>query len=259
MLLAAKPPVRRAEREWIERSMAWLVAEFGPGPLLRDPVLPTAEFFPGPYDGSEQDIRRLVGRLCKFTGVHPEVVTVEIDPDDGEWAMAAGLGFTSRSHYAAGHYRRRQGLAVIGVDARLGTRPTALVAVVAHELGHVRLLDEVRVSAERPDHEPLTDLLTVYFGLGVFSANAALSTEVAGGRRTTRRLGYLSEREYGYGLACYAWLRGESRAGPWERHLTTNPRAYLKQGLRYLRRHAPGPELTAARALVHGRPSDRGR
>ncbi len=31
-----------------------------------------------------------------------------------------------------------------------------------------------RISADRKDHERLTDLLTVYFGFGVFTTNAAL-------------------------------------------------------------------------------------
>jgi len=38
---------------------------------------------------------------------------------------------------------------------------------------------------------------------------------------------------FGYGLACYAWLRGERRP-TWADHLDTNPRSYLRSGLRYL-------------------------
>ncbi|MCX4749825.1 hypothetical protein OG455_30650 [Kitasatospora sp. NBC_01287] len=246
---AAACPVGDGPREWIERSTAWLAGEFGPAMPLREPVLPTAEQFPGPYSGTPAEIRRLVGRICGFTGVHPELVTVEIEPDDGEAAMVAELGLTSRSRFAAGHYRRREGQVVIGIDQRMAARPVALVATIAHELGHVRLLDEGRISAAREDHEPLTDLFTVFAGLGVFTANSAFTTTRDHRQRSWQRLGYLSEQQFGYGLACYAWLRGEQRPG-WDRHLTTNPRAYLRQGLRYLRRHGAGPELTAARGLL---------
>ena len=38
---------------------------------------------------------------------------------------------------------------------------------------------------------------------------------------------------YGYGLARYAWLRGEPDPA-WARYLDTNPRAFLRRGLRYL-------------------------
>ena len=52
--------------------------------------------------------------------------------------------------------------------------PDAVVSTLAHELGHVHLLADGRCDQNTPDHEPLTDLLTVYFGLGVFMANNAI-------------------------------------------------------------------------------------
>lgn len=125
-------------------------------------------------------------------------------------------------------------------SASATTRPLArwaLVATIAHELGHVLLLGDGRISAEQEDHEPLTDLLTIFFGLGIFSANAAFeySREVRGGYgyASTSRLGYLTEPMYGYGLARYAWIRGEMDPG-WARYVDTNPRTFLKRGLRYL-------------------------
>ncbi|MFD5463666.1 hypothetical protein ACFWIQ_12715 [Kitasatospora sp. NPDC127059] len=237
-LFAPKCPVGPEERVWIEESMAWLAAEFGREVLDRAPVLPTAEFFPGPYAGSEGDIRGVVARLCGYLEVAPERLTVEIEPDDGERAMADALGFGYRSRSAAGHYRREGGRPVIAIDRRLAARPVALVATIAHELGHVRLLDERRITTVRRDHEPLTDLLTVHFGLGVFTANSAVDLTRNGRGRSTSRLGYLSERMLGYALACYAHRRGET--GPdWARHLTTNPRAHLRQGLRFLDRNPP--------------------
>ena len=41
-------------------------------------------------------------------------------------------------------------------------------------LGHVHLLGHGRIDDEAEDHEPLTDLLTVLFGMGVFTANAVI-------------------------------------------------------------------------------------
>jgi hypothetical protein len=62
---------------------------------------------------------------------------------------------------------------VIGIRDDQAARPVALVSTLAHELGHVLLLADGRISAQQQDHEPLTDLLTIFFGLGIFSANAA--------------------------------------------------------------------------------------
>ncbi|MFD7453609.1 hypothetical protein [Kitasatospora sp. NPDC059827] len=237
-LFAPKCPVEPDERVWIEESMAWLAAEFGRGVLDRAPVLPTADFFPGPYRGSAEDIRRVIAQICGYLEVPPNRLTIEIEPDDGEQAMVDELRLNHSSRFAAGHYRRENGRPVIAVAQRQAARPVALVATVAHELGHVRLLDEQRISRDRRDHEPLTDLLTVHFGLGVFTANSAFEFRRSDRGWSSSRLGYLSERMLGYALACYAHRRGES--GPeWARHLTTNPRAYLKQGLRYLERNPP--------------------
>jgi len=53
--------------------------------------------------------------------------------------------------------------------------------------------------------EPLTDLLTVFLGFGVFTANAAFRIEQHQDGRSqgwsARRQGYLSEEEFGYALA----------------------------------------------------------
>ncbi|MFF2073184.1 hypothetical protein ACFVXG_00325 [Kitasatospora sp. NPDC058162] len=237
-LFPPKCPVGPEERVWIEESMAWLAAEFGLGVLERAPVLPTAEFFPGPYRGDEESVRAVIARLCGYLEVAPDRLTVEIEPDDGEQAMVDGLRLNHSSRSAAGHYRRENGRPVIAVAQRQAARPVALVATVAHELGHVRLLDEQRISRGRRDHEPLTDLLTVHFGLGVFTANSAFNFSRNERGWSYSRLGYLTERMLGYALACYAHRRGETKPA-WSRHLTTNPRAHLKQGLRYLGEHPP--------------------
>ena len=212
--------------------MAWFRAEFGDEPLRRPVITPTREFFPGPFTGDEE-VRAVVDLVCSYADVDPGRVTVEFYGDHGERELAAATGLTYRSDSAAGHFRRENGRAVIAIDRTLGATPVRLVATVAHELGHVRLLDEERVSPDRRDHEPLTDLLTVYLGFGIFTANAAFEYTQTHESRATNRLGYLPEPMFGYGLACHAWLRGERRPA-WAAHLDTNPRTYLKRGLRYL-------------------------
>lgn len=217
--------------------MNWFVAEFGEDRLFGEVVLPTDDYFPGVYRGGRDDVRMVVERLCAHMGIDPARVELEHDSVDENPELSAHMPIHSASSGAAGHHRLRGGRSVIGIRDDQARQPMALVATVAHELGHVLLLGDDRVTRDREDHEPLTDLLTVFFGLGVFAANSAFEF----GRRdrgaytyTTRtRLGYLTEPMYGYGLARYAWLRGESDPA-WSRYLDTNPRAYLKRGLRYL-------------------------
>ena len=169
-------------------------------------------------------------------GIDPaRVVLVHDEHDDP--GLSAHVALNSHSTAPAGHHRTRGGRSVVGIRDDLAARPVALVATIAHELGHVLLLGDRRISSGREDHEPLTDLLTVYFGLGIFTANAAFEfRRVARGQHTydqASRLGYLTEPMFGYALARYAWLRGE-RDPAWARFLDANPRAFFKRGLRYL-------------------------
>jgi hypothetical protein len=237
MWFTAQCPVRPVEQEWIEQSMDWFGTEFGQARLHGVVVLPNDDFFPGTYRGSRTDVEAVLNRLCIQMGVVRDRVELEFDAEEDDPALAAHVPLNTSSQGAAGHYRMRNGRSVIAVQEALGRRPMALVATIAHELGHALLLGEERISAERRDHEPLTDLLTVYFGLGIFGANAAFEyqqqTRGAYSYRNTSRLGYLTEPMYGYGLARYAWLRGEGSPS-WARYLDTNPRTFLKRGLRYL-------------------------
>ncbi|WP_432840829.1 hypothetical protein [Dactylosporangium sp. CA-092794] len=233
----AQCPVRPVEQEWIERSMDWLLAEFGRDRLLGPVVLPNDDWFPGAYRGTAREVEVLVGRLCDHMGVAADRIEIEhFSPDIGV-ELTAHVPLSVSGSGAAGHHRMRAGRSVIAIREDLAARPMELVATVAHELGHARLLAEGRVGPGREDHEPLTDLLTVFFGLGIFGANAAFdfSREVRGDSvwTSTSRLGYLTEPMFGYGLARYAWLRDEPNPA-WARYLDTNPRSFLNRGLRYL-------------------------
>src|SRR5207244_2275878 len=104
----------------------------------------------------------------------PERVVLEIEAPDAEAeSLLEHLPISHQSKEAAGHWRKRDGATVIGVQVDQARDPIALVATIAHELGHERLLGEERIDPERRDGEPLTDLFTVFFGMGIFSANAA--------------------------------------------------------------------------------------
>jgi hypothetical protein len=112
---------------------------------------------------------------------------------------------------------------------------------IAHELGHVHLLGHDRISGEAEDHEPLTDLLTVYFGLGVLTANSVIREQYwhegySSGWKMGRQ-GYLTMPIYGYALARFARLRGED-GEEWSRELRPDVRSAFKQSMRFLEAEA---------------------
>jgi hypothetical protein len=165
-------------------------------------------------------------------------VDLAVVPDSGELLdmLPAYSQFSDEPaglHFGGGDNE----LPVIAVRRSLLKDPLAAVATVAHELGHVVLLDGGHMRPDAEDMEPMTDLVTVYLGLGVFTANAA--------RRFLRyqldnregwsmeRLGYLPEVVYAYALARFAKDRGEEHPA-WVGHLSTNLKTWFRQSADWL-------------------------
>src|SRR5215475_8756294 len=175
-LFPAACPVRPDEQEWIETQLDWLTQQFGEDALREEIYLPTDDFFPGVYRGSAKDVRHVVEIVRTRMGVAPHSYIVELgDMDeaadtykDFDWM---GYRRTSR---AAGEYRRDGDRGVISISMSQTQAPMSLVATIAHEFGHHRLIGEGRLDPDRRDGEPLTDLTSVFFGFGIFSANAAM-------------------------------------------------------------------------------------
>ncbi len=230
---APKCPVDAVEQAWIEKRMTWLTEQFGIERLRAvRVVLPISEFFPEPYDGKEAAIRTLLNRVCVYMQIPPERVDVQfykqkpdhlIDPDN---PGTAGV-------YAGGEQKSR-----IGIEVSTLKDPISLIATMAHELAHVHLLGDKRISGQEDDHEPLTDLTTVFFGLGIFNANATVRfaqwTYGNWQGYGIRGSGYLTEEAFGYALAWFARARGETKPR-WAKCLNTNVRSSFKQATRYFK------------------------
>jgi len=128
---------------------------------------------------------------------------------------------------------------LVAVHRSLLKDPLALVATLSHELGHVILLDGGHLSRDTEDMEPMTDLVTVYLGMGVFTANASRRfLQFQDDRKqgwSMRRLGYLPEVVFAYALARFAAERGEDQP-QWTAHLSTNLKAWFRQSAAWLKK-----------------------
>ncbi len=136
----------------------------------------------------------------------------------------------------AGLYSEQDGKTIIGLEVSQLADPTAVVATFAHELCHVHLLGGARLSRDEEDIEPLTDLATVVWGMGIFTANAMLrdkSWRVANWEAwSISRQGYLTAPILGYALGLFAWLRQETRP-EWADYLRRDVRSYFRKALAY--------------------------
>jgi hypothetical protein len=223
------------QREWVDRRFGWLTQQFGESALRKARViLPSASYFPDRFDGKPEDIQRMMERVCEYMAVDPEGIDLYMydgsGPDLGPGHVVKGEG------YAAGLYQKSERFR-IGIEKSQAAAPMSLVATLAHELAHVLLSGGGRVAREEEDFEPLTDLATVFLGLGIFGANSCVNDS---GWRTAgwsgwkvSRLGYLSQSTWSYALARWAKLRGD-RNSAWIRHLRSDIRAGFRSETRLM-------------------------
>jgi hypothetical protein len=240
--LKTKLPVTEDERAWVDEGFRRLGHMLGEGRMLHATVvLPSDEFFSDPFEKSAAGLDRIFRRVCGYMQVDPSELDVEMIPDHSE--LFEDLPEFSRHsndpaglHFGKTHRER----ALIAIKQDQLKDPLCLVATIAHELCHVILLDEDRMSRATPDLEPMTDLATVFLGMGIFTANAAQRfVQFQDNRRqgwSMSRLGYLPEEVYGYALARFAELRGETPAN-WAGYLNTNVGTYFRQSTAWLRKN----------------------
>ena len=237
-----KLPITPEQQRWVDSSFLRLAAILGSQRLLQATVvLPTPEHFPDPYDSSELALQQIFKRVA--TGM-------QVDPSDIDLTLFAAADDISKSLIpfwegptsgAAGLYHHDPTAKPhISINEKQLKDPMALVATLAHELGHIILLRPGLVPRNDPDMEPMNDLLTVFLGFGIFTANSAFhfkqyTTDRAQGW-SAGRTGYLSEEQFGYALARFAFERGEVKPA-WRKYLSTNVSAYLKRSAAWLADH----------------------
>jgi hypothetical protein len=238
-LSKAKLPVSDEERQWIDGGIRRLERLLGRRRMLECKVaLPTPEYFPDRYDGTEASLQAMFCRVAERMQVDLTRVELEVFTDSGR--APSLVPYDGGEFSSAGGLYRREGAErmVVAINSTQFDDPVALVATLAHELGHVILLGPGLVEHDEPDMEPLNDLLTVFLGFGVFNGNSVFQFQQFADYRqqgwSTRRLGYLSEQQFGYALARFATERGE-RDPAWARYLNTNVGSYWKRSMAWIR------------------------
>jgi hypothetical protein len=222
--LGPKCPLDTGEKMWTEFRMRWLAGKLGLDRLVSaEVILPEPRFFPDPYTGTPADARRIFNRVCGYMKLNSNRFELEVLPDDS-------------IRDTAGRYHAGQRPRIVLAHGQLSD-PERLVATIAHELAHDILLGGGLTTEHEEDHEPLTDLVPVFLGLGLFTANAPVRDRSYSENNwhyfKIDKQGYLPSRMLGYALALFAYVRGETRPA-WARHLRPDVAQPLEQGLRYL-------------------------
>ncbi len=237
-----KCPVDGETKDWLEDCFLWFFEEFGETSFRESKlVLPTEEFIPELFSPGDNPIKDSLRRVCGFMNVEYESVRLRIfDDEEAEFSPhpLAPVKFDGKK--ACGLYSFENGKHKIAISTALLKNPVNLVATIAHELAHAKLLGgEEDFEYDEESEELLTDLATIFFGFGIFTANSLFKFEQwtnssFQGWQMSRE-GYITEEQAGYALALYAYLRNDFDPA-WAKFLEVNTRTYFKQGIKYLKK-----------------------
>lgn len=221
-----KCPIDEETRIWMENAMIWLINQYGESKLVdKITLLPIEQCFPFNFDGTELVASKVTSIVSLQMDIPFENIAISFY-DNQLLEFKGDLGnsiFTEQYQneiYASGLYqgKNKKDNFSIGLDRGLLKQPEKIIATIAHELAHIKLLGEGRL---KENDEYLTDLVTVFFGLGIFNANAAAQFYSDGNSWGYSKQGYLIQQEWGYALALYAFIRQEENPS-WLQYLSTN-------------------------------------
>ena len=241
-----KLPVSDEDRQWVDEGFHRLSRILNRNRMLQATVVqPDAEHFPDPYDKTEAAAEKMFLRICGYMQVDPSRLELEFFPDElKEMKSLLPYWSSKKEGGAAGLYFHPEDESkkmVVALKQSQLDDPLALAATMAHELSHVILLGGGLMDHSLKDMEPMTDLTTVFLGMGIFNANCAVRFKQWQSDRmqgwSMRHLGYLPEEVFGYALARFAHERNE-RDPKWVKHLSTNLRSYFKKSAAWLQENA---------------------
>lgn len=236
-----KCPIDEDIRVWMENSFLWMMTQFGQQTIINNKTLiPASSDFPFALTGKEQDAFNILKVICQQMDIDPDNINLSFYTDHIiEYSNQPGFQLSSQQEEneaaSAGLYAGKDinGAFLIAVENDQLKNTEKLVATLAHELAHIKLLGEGLLKI---NDEYLTDLVTVFFGTGIFTANASFKFYSQQDKWGYSKQGYLLQQEWGYALALYAYIRQEHTPS-WINHLTPNIKADFLKSEQYIYAH----------------------
>lgn len=233
-------PIEIEDKEWIEDSFLWIKKEFGENVFLKNAmVLPTKEFFDGQFQSSAEDAFYLFKKVGELLGMNLKNFNFNIYKEDPPIEFSEGLitMYDQDTALTSGKYVQDEyGNVEISVEENQLKDPIGLIATIAHEFAHFMLLGENRI---KENDEPLTDLLTIAMGFGIFTGNTSLSKlstwsgSVYSGWKIEGGAGYLHYKLISYALALLSIYRDEDNPS-WADYLEKTVRKEFFKSVNYI-------------------------
>lgn len=231
-------PLNKEGREYFEKNMLWLEDEF-PNPTIKNKKIftPTQTDFPINWKDKNNCVNDVLKILTDSMQIN--INDIEIDFfDNGIKEVNAGatsifISSEEGEGESSGIFINKENeddKYLIALDISILKNPDSLIAVLSHELSHVKLLGEKQLDE---NDELLTDLFTVFSGFGVFGANESFLFSQSFDRWTYGKAGYLNIDEWAYSLALLAFMRDEKEP-EWSKYLSLSIKKDFQNSLTYL-------------------------
>lgn len=237
-LFRPKLPITFEEQIWLEDSFIWLISQFGYRVLTQHkPIQRKSAEFLFALNHSEGFAEGLLCLVCKRMGVDREDIDLVSYLPERNQEVLPGLSLKSEGSSAAGLYQQRGLYSFrISYDKTLESEPEALLAVLAHEVGHILLLGQGRMSGHEEDHELMTDFVGLFFGFGIVAANSMHREYHTSHSWSSVQQGYFSMPMYSFALALVSWLQSGATYPLWMSAMRLNVKSWFKQSITYLKK-----------------------
>ena len=238
-------PVDEATRQWIDQCFAWMNQNLREGIITSQRILvPDFSDFPIVYDGSGASAIKTLNVVAPQMELSTDDILLhfytegetQIGSPDGR-GTTMFIGSDGDSGRSGGLYwgkNEEDNKYHIGLEIKVLRDPEEIVATLTHEIAHIKLLGEERIEE---NNEPLTDLSTIAYGLGIFNANCAFKYSQNSRSWGYKKLGYLSQMEWGYALALHAYLRKDYEPD-WVKYLCENVSVDFKNSMLFLQQNS---------------------
>jgi hypothetical protein len=205
------------DEQWVIETWGWFLHGLGGIEALEQThlIVPTREYFPPSDRTGHERAEHIFEAVKRYAGMSEWPCRLIAQLPRAELRVGEVTALKPISQPPGGTFAFDGNEGTISYDPAELNDPLKLVAIFAHELAHYRLAgmrEEVPGGEEM--HEFATDLLTVYFGFGIFGANSAFNFSqhqdtMSQGWKYSRS-GYLNERAWVFALALFLEMRRQS-------------------------------------------------
>jgi hypothetical protein len=235
-------PITEEDRIWVNEHLLWLASELGEDYFKNITTkLPTKDYFDYRFSGNEGDAEYLLKKIMEYMNIsgweinlmyyseQPQefsegIVSTPSDNLKGSWKGSVGK-------YVDKGFGQKE----IWIEIGQLQNTESLIATIAHELSHYKLLGESHIS----DDEYLTDLTAVAYGFGIFISNSLFTFSQWSGSShqgwKMKRQGYLPDQLIAYAMAWLSKYRNENLN--LSQYLNKTSYKYYKQCIEFIEKN----------------------